>query len=281
MMFIGFHIREQILYVPFIPYEIINGVVGEKNHPYFNSTLKSIRFGRWDFLDDILVKIWFGDNPMETLIQNCLNIDKGSILVNGSPTEEFQFYKGLKQGPFMVLRGLESLMWEGVYDLSGPPILQEVERKFTESSGVTIFYYTRIKNRKVETIRVFERQIAIRKVVLKECFPSGVSVKLFGSDWMLNVFCIHSLRDGLNLCSLRWLGKYVLVNVENVMYLLKHGTLGWYPYRLQQILKAVFEGIFYCLWWSFWMFRNKILFEKDTPSQARIFDNIVSNSYYW
>ncbi|GJU61600.1 hypothetical protein Tco_1243435 [Tanacetum coccineum] len=51
--------------------------------------------------------------------------------------------------------------------------------------------------------------------------------------------------------------------------------------RLQANLKAVFEGIFYCLWWSVWMFSNKILFEKDTPSQARIFDNIVSNSYYW
>ncbi|GJT60555.1 RNA-directed DNA polymerase, eukaryota [Tanacetum coccineum] len=59
----------------------------------------------------------------------------------------------------------------------------------------------------------------------------------------------------------------------------------WYTWlvslRLQANLKAVFEGIFYCLWWSVWMFRNKILFEKDTPSQARIFDNIVSNSYYW
>ncbi|GJZ92710.1 RNA-directed DNA polymerase, eukaryota, partial [Tanacetum coccineum] len=52
----------------------------------------------------------------------------------------------------------------------------------------------------------------------------------------------------------------------------------WYTWlvslRLQANLKAVFEGIFYCLWWSVWMFRNKILFEKDTPSQARIFDNI-------
>ncbi|GJX25617.1 hypothetical protein Tco_0231913, partial [Tanacetum coccineum] len=52
----------------------------------------------------------------------------------------------------------------------------------------------------------------------------------------------------------------------------------WYTWlvslRLQANLKAVFEGIFYCLWWSVWMFRNKILFEKDTPSQAKIFDNI-------
>ncbi|GJS83594.1 RNA-directed DNA polymerase, eukaryota [Tanacetum coccineum] len=46
----------------------------------------------------------------------------------------------------------------------------------------------------------------------------------------------------------------------------------WYTWlvslRLQANLTVVFEGIFYCLWWSVWMFRNKILFEKDTPSQA-------------
>ncbi|GJT00937.1 RNA-directed DNA polymerase, eukaryota, partial [Tanacetum coccineum] len=48
--------------------------------------------------------------------------------------------------------------------------------------------------------------------------------------------------------------------------------------RFQANLKAMFEGIFYCLWWSVWMFRNKILFEKDTPSQARIFDNIENDT---
>ncbi|GJZ90395.1 RNA-directed DNA polymerase, eukaryota, partial [Tanacetum coccineum] len=57
----------------------------------------------------------------------------------------------------------------------------------------------------------------------------------------------------------------------------------WYTWlvslRLQANLKAVFEGIFYCLWWSVWMFRNKILFENDTPSQARIFDNILVDKF--
>nr|GEW15512.1 RNA-directed DNA polymerase, eukaryota [Tanacetum cinerariifolium] len=46
-------------------------------------------------------------------------------------------------------------------------------------------------------------------------------------------------------------------------------------------LKSVFEGIFYGLWWSIWDFRNKLLFEKEAPSQAAIFDNIVSISFNW
>ncbi|GJZ46164.1 hypothetical protein Tco_0593760 [Tanacetum coccineum] len=46
-------------------------------------------------------------------IQSCLTSSKGSILVNGCPTNEFQFYKGLKQGdplsPFPSLSRDKSL----------------------------------------------------------------------------------------------------------------------------------------------------------------------------
>nr|GEX96639.1 RNA-directed DNA polymerase, eukaryota, reverse transcriptase zinc-binding domain protein [Tanacetum cinerariifolium] len=45
---------------------------------------------RWDFLDEVLRKFGFGDKWCKW-IQCCLNSSRGSILVNGSPTEEFQF----------------------------------------------------------------------------------------------------------------------------------------------------------------------------------------------
>ncbi|GJS58533.1 zf-CCHC domain-containing protein [Tanacetum coccineum] len=86
-------------------------------------------------------------------------------------------------------------------------------------------------------------------------------------------------------CNLVRLLARKISSLWNVDYVDVSSYEEWYTWlvslRLQANLKAVFEGIFYCLWWSVWMFRNKILFEKDTPSQARIFDNIVSNSYYW
>nr|GEZ52760.1 glucose-methanol-choline oxidoreductase, FAD/NAD(P)-binding domain protein [Tanacetum cinerariifolium] len=51
----------------------------------------------WDFLDDVLKKFGFG-NKWCAWIQSCLRSSRGSIIINGSPTEEFQFFKGLKQG---------------------------------------------------------------------------------------------------------------------------------------------------------------------------------------
>ncbi|GJY15524.1 RNA-directed DNA polymerase, eukaryota, reverse transcriptase zinc-binding domain protein [Tanacetum coccineum] len=91
--------ERQILDGPFILNEIMQWCRRRKKQSLifkvdFEKAYDSVR---WDFLDDILVKFGFGIK-WRGWIQNCLNSSKGSILVNGSPTEEFQFYKGLKQG---------------------------------------------------------------------------------------------------------------------------------------------------------------------------------------
>nr|GEV50238.1 RNA-directed DNA polymerase, eukaryota [Tanacetum cinerariifolium] len=73
---------------------------------------KSYDSVRWDFLDDVLKKFGFG-NKWCDWIQTCLKSSRGFIMINGSPTKEFQFCKGLKQGDplslFLFILIMESL----------------------------------------------------------------------------------------------------------------------------------------------------------------------------
>ncbi|GKF56992.1 putative RNA-directed DNA polymerase, eukaryota, reverse transcriptase zinc-binding domain protein, partial [Tanacetum coccineum] len=67
---------------------------------------------RWDFLDSVMGKIGFGVK-WHSWIQGCLRSARSSVLVNGSPTTEFELYKGLRQGdplsPFLFILAMEGL----------------------------------------------------------------------------------------------------------------------------------------------------------------------------
>ncbi|GJX71516.1 RNA-directed DNA polymerase, eukaryota [Tanacetum coccineum] len=104
----------QILDGPFILNELLQWCKKKKKQSLifkvdFEKAYDSVR---WDFLDDVMRKFGFGEKWCHW-IQNCLRSSRGSIIINGSPTEEFQFYKGLKQGdplsPFLFLLVMESL----------------------------------------------------------------------------------------------------------------------------------------------------------------------------
>nr|GFC31275.1 RNA-directed DNA polymerase, eukaryota [Tanacetum cinerariifolium] len=110
----AFVVGRQILDGPFILNEVLHWCSKRKHKSLifkvdFEKAYDSVR---WDFLDDVLKKFGFG-NKWCNWIQCCLKSSRGSILVNESPTDEFQFYKGLKQedplSPFLFILIMESL----------------------------------------------------------------------------------------------------------------------------------------------------------------------------
>nr|GEV74591.1 RNA-directed DNA polymerase, eukaryota [Tanacetum cinerariifolium] len=68
---------------------------------------------KWDYLDETLKAFGFGLKWRNWII-SCLNNAMGSVLVNGSPTLEFQFHKGFKARrspfPFKVGSHLDSAL---------------------------------------------------------------------------------------------------------------------------------------------------------------------------
>ncbi|GKE89228.1 hypothetical protein Tco_1566703, partial [Tanacetum coccineum] len=102
---------------------------------------------RWDYLDAVLFNFGFG-TKWRSWIQGFLNSAMGSILVNGSPTTEFKFFK-VKAGLFkgihindsLILSHLfyaDDVIFIGEWNLSNIQTIVNVLKWFHVASGLKI-----------------------------------------------------------------------------------------------------------------------------------------------
>nr|GEY80979.1 RNA-directed DNA polymerase, eukaryota [Tanacetum cinerariifolium] len=106
--------NRQILDGPFIINELLSWCKYKKQQAMvfkvdFAKTYDSVR---WGFLKEVITVFGFGPKWC-SWIRGCLHSGMASVLLNGSPSSEFQVYCGLKQGdplaPYLFLLVMESL----------------------------------------------------------------------------------------------------------------------------------------------------------------------------
>nr|GEW25655.1 RNA-directed DNA polymerase, eukaryota [Tanacetum cinerariifolium] len=170
----------QILDGPFILNEVLHWCKTKKKRALifkvdFEKAFDSVR---WDFLDEVLRKFGFGDKWCNW-IQCCLKSSRGSILVNGSPTEEFQFGKGMfhgiKLGGCLVnlshMFYADDVVFVGQWSTNNITILTHVLECFHKASGLRInMSKSKIIGVHVDTDMVNKASLKLGCLVLKTPF---------------------------------------------------------------------------------------------------------------
>nr|GEV25673.1 RNA-directed DNA polymerase, eukaryota, reverse transcriptase zinc-binding domain protein [Tanacetum cinerariifolium] len=244
----AFVANRQILDGPFILNELFQWCKSKKKHSFI------LRWCGW--------------------IQDCLRSSWGSMIVNGSPTEEFQFFKGLKHGdplsPFLFILIMESLYisFQRVMDAS-------------LFKGIVLDYSMQLSHMFYADDAVFMGQWSdsnINTIVhVLECFhrASGLRINMSKSELMGIVMDVDRVEQATLKISLsKWKMKILSIGGRLTLLKLVLGSIPIYHmsifkvpmkvlHRMESIRRHLFNGMDLGSKKSIWVKWNNVLASKE------------------
>ncbi|GJZ27106.1 RNA-directed DNA polymerase, eukaryota [Tanacetum coccineum] len=117
-------------------------------------------------------------------------------------------------------------------------------------------------------INISRRGMKIESIICPMCGEAAESCRRI-------FFSCHIARDFLRKISRWWDVSYMELSsyeewldwILNIRISVKH--------------KQILEGVCYAMWWHIWNFRNKCIFDSESPSKEIIFEDVVYRSFYW
>ncbi|GJR80713.1 RNA-directed DNA polymerase, eukaryota [Tanacetum coccineum] len=195
---------------------------------------------RWDFLDDVLKKFCFGGRWYDW-IQSCLRSSRGSILVNGSPTTEFQFHKGgdpLSSFLFILIMESLHLSFQNVVNacmFKGVTLVNSLQLSYLFYVDDMVFLVQRCDSNLKTIIRVldcFFRALGVR-INLYKSKIMGIAVKNSKVDLAAADIGCMTLKSPFTYIGVKVGGrvdfkdqKISLVKWDNVLASKEKGGLG-------------------------------------------------------
>nr|GEX71328.1 RNA-directed DNA polymerase, eukaryota, reverse transcriptase zinc-binding domain protein [Tanacetum cinerariifolium] len=206
---------------------------------------------RWDYLDDVLNKFGFG-LKWRNWIHKCLNSSKGSILVNGSPTGEFHFRKGLFNGVSVSsslhpshLFYADDVIFMGQWSVFNINILVQALDCFYKASGLRMnLHKSKLMGISVEDELVFREAIKMGCSTLKTPF-SYLGIKVGGS--MSRIKAWDEIVVKLHACLSKWKMKTLSIgeDIRRKFFIgadLKEKKMSWFKWS--RVLASKDKGWF-------------------------------------
>ncbi|GKV25193.1 hypothetical protein SLEP1_g34663 [Rubroshorea leprosula] len=298
---------------------IVNEVIEEVKIKKKKSFLFKVDFEKvydkvcWDFIEYMMMRMGF-NATWRKWIRECLASSSISVLINGSPTNQFSVSKGLRQGdllsPFLFLivaEGLNGLMSSAVEKqlYKGVVIGNEgVSVSHLQFADDTIFFG-----------EASEDNIGVIKSIMRTFeLSSGLKIN-FGKSQLIGIGVDDNWRNKMafKLC---WIlrdsgdGKCVLCNEEDegsTHLFLKCKTTKWVwqecakwwgieillerdCWKSFQLFRKwskdprLREG-WGCIWsnliWSMWLAWNQMIFQDKKIDRGKLLETIQLRSYQW